>query len=225
MNSLRNYLRKLADSRGKIANKFRKKRFSIFLNLINSHSFNNEKFHILDVGGKIYFWKQMGFVNKENVKITILNLEKEESPYPNIECVVGNGCNMSEYDDNSFDIVSSNSVIEHVGTYQNQQNMAKEIQRVAKSFFLQTPNYRFPFEPHFLTFGFQFLPVKTRAFLLRRFNLGWYSKVNDYNRSIELVKGIRLLRKRELEDLFPGATIIEEKIFGLTKSFMVHKKL
>ena len=101
--------------------------------------------------------------------------------------------------------------------------MAKECQRIGKAFFLQTPNYWFPLEPHFLTFGVQFLPVRVRAILLRKFSLGWYSKIKDYKKSIEVVEGTRLLRKKELKNLFPGAAIAEEKLFGFTKSFMIYK--
>ena len=221
------FFRKFADTKSKMSNKFRKKRFSEFLNFINFHIFNNNnknKISILDVGGTISFWEQMDFINRENVEIVILNLMKEEhNSYINIRCIEGNGCDMKEFPDNTFDIVFSNSVIEHVGSFQNQEKMAKECQRIGKAFFLQTPNYWFPFEPHFLIFGFQFLPVRVSAFLLRRFNLGWCSKINDYNKSIEKVESIRLLGKKKLKKLFPGATIVDENLFGFTKSFMVYK--
>ena len=219
-------LRKLADSRGKTSKKFREKRFSVFQSFINSHHFNTEgKITILDVGGTIHFWEQMGFIEKQNVEITILNLQKEEiNHYSHIKCILGNGCDMKEFTDNTFDVVFSNSVIEHVRTFQNQEKMAKEIQRVGKAYFLQTPNYWYFLEPHFLFFGFQFLPIKARAFLLRKFQLGWYPKIKDYNRSIEIAQRIRLLRKKELKKLFPSAMIVKEKLFGFTKSFMVYKR-
>lgn len=213
------------DIQCKMSNKFRGKRFSEFLNFINFYNLNKKnKISILDVGGTISFWEQMDFINRQNVEIIILNLKKEEhNPYINIRCIEGNGCDMKEFPDNTFDIVFSNSVIEHVGSFQNQEKMAKEFQRVGKAFFLQTPNYWFPLEPHFLTFGFQFLPVRVRAFLLRRFTLGWYSQNNDYNESIKKANSIRLLTKKQLKKLLPGATIVDEKLFGFTKSFMVYK--
>ena len=48
---------------------------------------------------------------------------------------------MSEFVSNSFVIVFSNSVIEHVGNISNQMKMADEIKRIGKCYFVQIPNY------------------------------------------------------------------------------------
>ena len=124
--------------------------------------------------------------------------------------------------DASFDVVFSNSVIEHVGTYQDQIQMAKEVRRVGKRYFVQTPNKYFPLEPHFLFPLFQFLPINIRVLLLQNFKLGWFSKTPDKVKAREIVESIRLLDKREFISLFPNAELYEEKIFGMTKSFVVY---
>lgn len=62
----------------------------------------------------------------------------------------GDATNLSQYSDKSFDIVFSNSVIEHLYTKENQISMAKEVNRVGKNYFIQTPNYWFPIEPHWV---------------------------------------------------------------------------
>lgn len=183
------------------------------------------KVHILDVGGMPFFWEQMHFDKREDVDITVLNLkevvDQQDKSYKNIRCVVGDARNMSQFKDHEFDIAFSNSVIEHVGDFQDQIQMANEIQRVGKSIFLQTPNYFFPLEPHFLTFGFQFLPIKARAKLLQKCDLGWYKRTPDHDLALQVAMSIRLLRKVELKKLFPRATIYSEKFCGLTKSFIV----
>jgi len=93
---------------------------------------------------------------------------------------------------------------------------------VGKKYFIQTPNYYFPFEPHFLFIGFQFLPVKFRASLIRHFNLGWFKKEMDYKKSLEIAKSVRLLKKKEIQILFPDATIYREKFLCFTKSFLIY---
>ena len=63
---------------------------------------------------------------------------------------------MDFFKDKSFDAVFSNSVIEHVGTFEDQKMMANEVIRVTNFYFIQTPNLYFPIEPHFLVPFFQF---------------------------------------------------------------------
>jgi 2-polyprenyl-3-methyl-5-hydroxy-6-metoxy-1,4-benzoquinol methylase len=73
---------------------------------------------------------------------------------------------MPQFQNDEFDIVFSNSVIEHVGSYEEQNLMASEVRRVGKRYFIQTPNLFFPIEPHFLFPFFQFLPLDYRVTLI-----------------------------------------------------------
>jgi hypothetical protein len=130
---------------------------------------------------------------------------------------------MPQYQNKSFDVVFSNSVIEHVGSYDDQRRMAMEVDRVAKRYFVQTPNKRFPLEPHFLFPFFQYLPSGVRAQMVHRFDVGWYKRIPSIEKAREEVDSIQLLTKRKFADLFPGATIYEEKILGLTKSFVAYR--
>jgi hypothetical protein len=96
------------------------------------------------------------------------------------------------------------------------------MRRVGKRYFLQTPNLYFPIEPHVLFPFFQFLPISLRVWLLNNFTMGWYGKVTDKQEARDLVISTRLLTRKELSMLFPESTIYEEKILGLTKSFIVY---
>ena len=124
--------------------------------------------------------------------------------------------------DRAFDVVFSNSVIEHVGGPNEQRRMAEEIRRVGKRYFVQTPNRNFPIEPHFLFPFYQFLPNTLQVWLLRSFDLGWFRRTPDPARARRAISGIRLLGYREVSRLFPEAEIYEEKFLGLTKSFVAH---
>lgn len=53
------------------------------------------------------------------------------------------------FDDDAFDLAYSSSVIEHIAPA-DRAAFAREVQRVARGFYVQTPAYSFPVEPHAL---------------------------------------------------------------------------
>jgi hypothetical protein len=214
------FLVKFVRSGSLLSLNLRKKRFDLFLELLK----NSKVKSLLDVGGDPAFWRDIKF--KENIRISIFNLPeviREHMKEGDFGYFAGDACVMKQFKNKEFDFIFSNSVIEHVGDFTRQKMMADEIKRVGKNYFVQTPNFWFPFEPHFLMFGFQFLPLRMKALLLRRFDLGWFKKVDDYNKSIRLARSIRLLTKKDLQELFPEAIIVPEKFLGLSKSFMIYK--
>jgi hypothetical protein len=217
------FLRKYADNTrgGSVSNKFRKNRFLIIEEIISGLP---KPVKILDAGGTLNFWKQMGYAGSREIELTILNLEHESSIDSNIKFITGDVRDLSRFKDKEFDIVFSNSVIEHVGGTDDRTKMANEIIRAGKIHCVQTPNYYFPFEPHYLFPFFQFLPKFLRIWLLMNFNLGWYSKCRTKSEAEENINSIHLLRKTELLNLFPGTKLIKERFMGLTKSFTVTSK-
>jgi SAM-dependent methyltransferase len=174
------------------------------------------------------FWEKMNFLDEEGVSITVLNSAPCELEYQPTESgrtvfnsFTADARDLSEFEDNSFDIVFSNSVLEHVGDFADQKMMIDEVSRVGKRIFIQTPNYYFPIEPHFHVLGFQFLPVSFRASLLQRFDLGWTKKVPDRRLAEQVVMEVQLLTEKQLRNLCPDAEIHYERTMGLTKSFII----
>jgi len=201
-----------------LAAKLRRRRFSLFLSLLSKVE---KPISILDVGGTQRFWEVMNFSAVDDIHFILLNVTEPPVSLPNFSSVVGDARNLL-FPDRSFDIVFSNSVIEHLNRYEDQIRMAQEVRRVGKRYFVQTPNKYFPLEPHFIFPFFQFLPVEVRIWLLRHFDLGRFNRVSDYQKAKSIVEGIRLLGKNELLRLFPDANFFEEKISGITKSFVAY---
>ncbi len=180
---------------------------------------------ILDVGGTLEFWKNSGLIDSDrDIQLTVLNMNPLEvsGEYLNIKTFVGDARNMKDFADGEFDVIFSNSVIEHVGDYRDQDLMAREIVRIGKQYFIQTPNLYFPIEPHFVFPLFQFFPRELKFWLVTHFKLGWYERVTDEKAAWELVNEVRLLSKDEFKSIFPNAAIYQEKVFGLTKSFIAY---
>jgi hypothetical protein len=212
-------IRSLADNSNadSVATRMRRRRFQLFQSLLGTLKGHIE---ILDIGGTQQFWDLMQNDNTPDMRVTLLNIGHQTTSGPHFISAVGDARAMPQYRNASFDVVFSNSVIEHVGDYENQRLMANEIRRVAKRYFVQTPNKRFPLEPHFLFPFFQYLPLGTRAWLVNRFDVGWYRRIPDRISARAEVESIQLLTRKRFAGLFPDATITDEKFFGLTKSFV-----
>ena len=158
---------------------------------------------------------QLGF------ELVLLNITQETVTRPNMRAVVGDAADMSSFVDKEFDVVISNSVIEHLPDPDRQRRMAQEISRVGRRYYVQTPNRYFPLEPHFLFPAFQFLPLRVQVYLLTHFSLGWYEKQATRAAARDVATSIRLVSGRELRRWFPGARIVRERLLGFPKSFIV----
>jgi methyltransferase family protein len=213
------FVRTLADNSrtDSLATRMRRQRFALFLSLLESVEGPIE---ILDIGGTQQFWDLMLGKPPAGMRVTLLNVAHQPVSSSAFVSAVGDAKNLGRIGNRQFDVVFSNSVIEHVGDYADQRRMADEVQRVGKRYFVQTPNRRFPIEPHFLFPFFQYLPISTRAWMLSTFDVGWYRRIRDKAAARREVESIQLLTKSRFAKLFPGAAIYEEKVLGLTKSFV-----
>lgn len=205
---------------GSPAARMRQQRFALFLSLLDRLP---GPVDILDIGGQENFWKVVGVDHPQIRSITLLNLWEEPTSLPKLKSLVGDARDLSAFPDQSVDVIFSNSVIEHIGGLREQQRAAREIQRVGKAYFIQTPNRFFPLEPHFLFPFFQFLPLRLRALLHHRLDLGWWKRQPDSFEALAEVESIRLLSEAELCHLFPNCTIQREILLGMTKSLIAFR--
>lgn len=184
---------------------------------------------LVDLGGTLSFW-EMNLTYLESAdrlaRIDVYNLDVESARSHSVGKVEvrelpGNVTQLSDVADNQYDVAFSNSVMEHVGNLDQQNRFAQEIQRVAPSFVLQTPNRYFPLEPHFYVPFFPFIPLGVRAWLHRCFRLGWFAPEPDELKARIDCDQIRLLTRKELKLLFPEAGIECEWLGGMVKSFIL----
>jgi SAM-dependent methyltransferase len=103
-----------------------------------------------------------------------------------------------------FDLAYCSSVIEHVEPARREV-FAREVRRVGRGWFVQTPAYSFPIEPHSLLPGAHWLPAGARRRYWRLGAAGAWER-------------IELLRRGELEALFGPA--LPERLGPLVKSWV-----
>jgi hypothetical protein len=179
---------------------------------------------ILDVGGTEQFWISNWAEDCEGLRVTLLNLGLEQirSKLP-IVSLAGDARDLSEFDTGAFDFCFSNSVIEHVGTLADQKNMADEVRRVARGYFVQTPNRFFPIEPHYHVPGWAELPIWLRTQLHQRLDLGWMPCEPDFLKARVDVESCRLISLREFRLLFPDGQVRLERVGPFIKSMIAVK--
>jgi hypothetical protein len=190
---------------------FRRKRMRKFVDLFSV----KDSDHIIDVGGYPFNWTLIDI----KPKILMVNLEDETWEEGNLKKVMGDGRSL-EFNDNSFDIAYSNSVIEHVGCYGDQLAFAREISRVGYRYYVQTPNRWFFVEPHLLTVFITYLPRSILRKLVRYCSVWGLIMKPTQEQVDDFLGGLCLLDYSEMRKLFPDAEILRERFFGITKSLI-----
>lgn len=217
------------DSQKSFGVKLRSKRIAPLLKLIELIHENNGSVSIIDIGGTEKYWGIVSgqFLIDFNVTITIVNLPGTPMPADHGQFIfVGaDACNLAQFCDNSFDIAHSNSVVEHVGDWGRMVRFAEELSRVSKCYFVQTPNYWFPVEPHCMTPFFHWLPKPTKLWLVSHFVLGHWRKASTVDDAVRTVESARLLNRKMFQALFADATIATERLMFLPKSFVAMRNI
>jgi methyltransferase family protein len=187
---------------------FRRERFSHFDEFLSDVS------SIIDFGGTPSLWLQIG-----RSGVVLLNIDEQQVPSGFVS--MKGDARKTELPDHGFDLAFSNSTIEHVGTWEDQQEFARELRRIGKRIYCQTPAHCFFFEPHYFTpFVHWFGYLVKKYWFVRYFTyygLRWKpsrEQVRDFQ------SHLRLLSLSEVKQLFPDCTIRKERFMGMTKAYI-----
>lgn len=210
--------------------RMRRRRSAPLMKIISDLHQAHRTVRLLDVGGRKVYWNILPseFLKANDVKVTVLNLPGELTGEDDetFTHVAGDACNMPQYGDRHFHLVHANSVIEHVGGWSNVQRFASEVRRVSQALWIQTPNFWFPVEPHYVCLFLHWMPRPLQEWVLLNFALGHKrAKASSIEAAIAEVDRIpRLLNKRAYRILFPDCQILNERFFGFTKSIVAVRK-
>lgn len=174
---------------------------------------------VIDLGGTVDFWAS---VPTRPANLTLIN--PVAAPDPRLdwaEVITGDACVPPEaLSGRTFDLVYSNSTIEHVGGHARRQLFADVVDRLGDHMWIQTPYRYFPIEPHFVFPWFQHLPLAARVQVAARWPLMPPHFPSDPGEIRDEVMSIELLSVTDMEDYFPMAEIIYERVAGLVKSLI-----
>lgn len=178
--------------------------------------------NILDMGGDPECWQDEAL--PQAVQITILNIElKEKSADPRFEIMQGDARDVPHLASGRFDFVYSNSLIEHVGRWSDMKRTAAEIRRLAPAYYVQTPNYWFPVDPHSNMPLLHWLPLPIQRRIVSAKARGFYKKPESFDEAMGIIDGTSMLDRKQMAELFPDAEVLAEPFLFFTKSFMAIK--
>jgi len=176
---------------------------------------------VIDLDGRVGMWLRAPF---RPATIHIVNLQApptEVPPWMRVD--QGDACALSdEIAGSKYDLVFSNSLLEHVGGHAQRARFADNVHALSARHWIQTPYRYFPVEPHWLFPGFQFLLLSARAEISRKWPLVHFppeSRAANVRRVME----VELLSRTEMQSYFPDSTLLPEKTMGLTKSLIALK--
>jgi hypothetical protein len=178
---------------------------------------------VIDLGGTAEAWLRAPV---RPASLHVVNLEAQSAAGPSwIRSDQADACDLpSEILDARYDLVYSNSVIEHVGGHAQRVRFAEAVHRLADRHWVQTPYRYFPIEPHWLFPGFQFLPLNVRAHLSQRWPLV-HTPSETRDEGLRAAMGVELLSRAEMAFYFPDSLLQTERMLGAVKSLIAIKRL
>jgi len=175
---------------------------------------------VLDIGGTPECWRLL----PAPPRVVLLNMPRAGADMQGAELWVAGDGRRLPFRDGAFDVVFSNSAIEHVGGAESQRRFASEAARVGRSYWIETPNRWFPVEQHLLTPLIHWLPESWQRAMVPRCTVwGALARVSEDSRQFYLqhfLTEVRLLGPGQMRLLFPGARLIRERFCGITKSLI-----
>jgi hypothetical protein len=190
---------------------FRRRRMKGFFTLMEP----SPEIRLVDIGGTVRTWNVESESHTPFSVTLINNLQYEDFTGDRFQSIEADATELP-FADNAFDIAFSNSVIEHLGTWEKQMAFAREARRVARKLWIQTPARSFPIEAHLLAPYIQYMPKRLQHGIVRWTPRGLLNPGVVH----QIVDEVRLLSYREVAKLFPDCHILRERFLGLTKSYI-----
>jgi hypothetical protein len=207
----------LVHNESSLSGRIRRRRWNLVLRRVPDLG----QLRVLDLGGTGSWWASAPVQPR---CVTVITLWDADQSHPGVTMIEGDALRADELiGGQEFDLVFSNSLIEHLGGHALRRRFAEVVSRLAPRFVVQTPYRYFPVEPHWMFPGFQFLPVRTRAYIAPRWPLG-HTHGWDARQAANEVMATDLLSASEMREYFPDAEIVWERVAGLPKSMIAFRQ-
>jgi hypothetical protein len=188
------------------------------------------RLRIVDLGGTISYWNEWGLTADDRFHVTLINNHDanktqlhERTTLPNLDNVLRDACDVTADDYRQYDVIFSNSFIEHLTSREKQVGVARRIIDSGRPYFIQTPNKYSLVDPHFprpyVPF-FAAYPRAVQARLLTFGALGSGSSSPSFEAAMARLQYYHPLSREDVRELFPDARIVVERPMGVPMSIV-----
>lgn len=185
---------------------------------------------LVDLGGTVSFWENWGLARQPQLAVTIVNDHHQDKTHehdaitlPNLARLHADVMSLTAADLAAYDVIFSNSLIEHLPSQQAQRQLAQAIIDSGRPYFMQTPNKLSPVDPHFprpyVPF-FAAYPRPLQARLLSWSALGSGEAAPSFEAALVRLTNYHPLTRGDVRQLFPQARVVMERPLGVPMSII-----
>ncbi len=180
-------------------------------------------YRVLDLGGSVHFWHESDLIDRvasvDIYNVSHSEIQTQHNATDKFRIHIYDGQHLPVADQ-SYDLVISNSVFEHIPPAARAQ-VAREARRVGRRGFIQTPAREFPIEPHFVMPFVHWLPRSWGRLAVR---MSPWALLSAQPRAFQDAywEEVQLLNRGQMQALFPGDAVSAERFAGLPKAWIVH---
>jgi hypothetical protein len=185
---------------------------------------------VIDLGGSALMWTRWGVTAGDGLRIVLANNHRMDTthrsePLPGrfMENWPVDVLELTPASFAGFDLIFSNSMLEHLPSRHVQARLAAAIAESGKPYFIQVPNKHCIVDPHFphpLAAFFAVWPTRMQVWAHARHALGSSGRAGSVAASAAAIATYHPLGRRDLAALFPAASIVTEWNLGLPMSLV-----
>ncbi|MEW6221235.1 MAG: hypothetical protein AB1634_17105 [Thermodesulfobacteriota bacterium] len=219
--------KKLQDAR--LANK--KKRLAIFKGVVAGMP---RPLRVVDLGGTASFWTAWGFGHDGDLRVTLVNNHEQDrtnvgydNSIPYVKEEINDVRHLTADCLKEFDLVFSNSMIEHLTSHEEQFHLGLTIEQSGVAFFVQTPNKYSIVDPHFphpLVPFFGAYPKTIQGLLLTMNRLGSGARAASLATARGRLRYYHPVSAGQLQAMLPSGQLVRERFLGFCHSLIAIRR-
>jgi hypothetical protein len=189
---------------------------------------------VIDLGGTVAMWERWGLSANDDLQIDLANNFSMDVNYRDalprsrtISKLTIDVSELTEADYARYDVIFSNSMLEHLASFEQQKLIAQKIVQSRSSYFIQVPNRNSLIDPHFahpIAPFFAAWPRSLQVAALQLSGLNGGKRARSPAQAEDRLRYYHPLSVSEMRSMFGDAKILIERSFGIPMSIVALRR-